>query len=458
MMIDTSRNVLNRKFAQSGITPTYSSHMVRFKNGISGSGTASLILHFCFAVWLVPVSYAQTDWPTWRGPNGNGTAIESVSTAKSYPIRWSESENVRWKLPLPGRGASTPIEVGGLVVLTMGVNEENVVFAVDESGKLRWKTSLGKEKGAKHAKASSANSSPVTDGELIFAYFKSGDFGCLDKDGKVVWSNNIQTTYGEDSLWWDLGTSPVVTRNAVVITVMQTGPSFLVAFDKKTGKELWKADRWLDVREEANQSYTTPTVTEIDGQETIVTLGADHVTAHNSADGSLLWKVGGFNPDNDGYFRSISSPVVSGDLILCPYSRGSTLTAVNAKKSFAEDKRVAWRMGFGADVPTPAVWKGKLYLLSDKGVVTCLDPKSGETVWKENLPKSNKAFSSSPLIAGGLLYCTREDATTFVLGDLETSQPKLLSENTIDGFAVASPIGVRGKIYLRTYEALYCIE
>ena len=454
----TSGSVTSGSVTSGSVTSGRSVTSGHSRNRVPRFWIASLCLQSCFAVWFTPNAISQSEWPTWRGPNGNGTAVEVASTAKPYPIRWTESENVRWKLALPGRGASTPIDVGGLLVLTMGINEENVVFAVDESGKLRWKTPLGKEKGAKHAKASSANSSPVTDGELIFAYFKSGDFGCLDKEGKVVWSKNIQTTYGEDSLWWDLGTSPIVTRNAVVVTVMQTGPSFLVAFDKKTGKELWKADRWLDVREEANQSYTTPTLTEIDGHQAIVTLGADHVTAHSAVDGTLLWKVGGFNPDNDGYFRAISSPVVSGDVILCPYSRGSTLTAVNVQKSLAEDKRVAWRLGFGSDVPTPAVWKGKLYLLSDKGVVTCLEPKSGETVWKENLPKSNKAYSSSPLIAGGKLYCTREDATTFVLGDLEASQPKLLSENPIDGFAVASPIGIRGKIYLRTYEALYCIE
>lgn len=418
-------------------------------------------MRFSYAWWMAMVTcsvavvdaQAQTQWPTWRGPAGNGT-----SPAKNLPTQWSEQDHVAWRLPLPGRGASTPIDFANHLILTMGVDGENIVMAIDRTGKIAWSSKLGQERPAKHAKASSANSSPVTDGELLYAYFKSGDLGCFAKDGSLLWSTNIQTAYGEDSLWWDLGTSPILTDRAVVITVMQTGPSFLVALDKKTGKELWKADRWLDVREEANQAYTTPTLVTLDGTPAIVTVGADHVTAHDSRNGELLWKLGGFNPSNDGYFRSIASPVVSDDVVICPYARGSTLTGVKAGKAIGDTERVAWRLDIGSDVPTPAVWNGKLYLLTDKGVVYCLDPKTGNTLWKESLPKSNKAYSSSPLIADGKLYCTREDATTFVLGQIDGPSPKLLAENKLDGFAVATPIAIGNRVYLRTYEALYCFE
>ncbi|MCU0708608.1 MAG: PQQ-binding-like beta-propeller repeat protein [Pirellula sp.] len=411
----------------------------------------------CTAILLVlcchTLGHCESSWPTWRGPNGNGTALDG-----RYPTAWNEKSGIRWKLPLEGRGASTPIELNGLLILTLGANEENVVLAVDRDGKIAWQQKVGKEKPGKHAKASGANSSAVTDGTRIFAYFKSGDLACLDDAGKVLWKTNIQSRYGEDSLWWDLGTSPIVTDQCVIITVMQTGPSFLVALDKQTGQEVWKADRWLDVREEANQSYTTPTMMQIDGVWVIVTLGADHVTAHGAENGKLLWKLGGFNPDNDGYFRSIASPVVAGDIVLCPYARGSTLTAVRSQVSLPDSERVAWRADFGSDVPTPTVYEGRAYLLSDKGVVTCMDPKSGAILWKESLPKSNKAYSSSPLIAGDHMYCTREDSVTFVLGGIRGDAPKLVSQNDLDGFSVASPVAIDGRIYLRTYEALYCIE
>lgn len=409
----------------------------------------ALLLLLC----LTRIGTTEEGWPTWRGPHGNGTASDGP-----YPTSWNETTGIRWRLPLEGRGASTPILFRDRLVMTLGAKEKNVVVAVDRKGKIAWQQTIGKERPGKHAKASGANSSAVTDGQRVFAYFKSGDLACLDQEGEIVWKLNIQTEYGDDSLWWDLGTSPILTDRFVVVTVMQTGPSFLVALDKQTGKEVWKADRWLDVREEANQSYSTPTLVSIEGETAIVTLGADHVTAHRADDGKLIWKLGGFNPKNDGYFRSIASPVVADEIILCPYARGSTLTAVRSDKNLSDEQRIAWKVDFGSDVPTPAVYDRKLYLLSDKGVVTCMDPSNGQILWKEALPKSNKAYSSSPLVAGGNLYCTREDAVTFVVGGLAEGSPKVISQNTLEGFAVASPIAVDGRIYLRTYESLYCIE
>lgn len=413
------------------------------------------------AVWMTvgltatfgSMSFAQERWPTWRGPHGNGSASDG-----KFPIAWSTTSGIRWRLPIEGRGASTPILFRDLLVMTLGVKETNTVVAVDRDGQISWQQGVGNESPGKHAKASGANSSAVTDGERVFVYFKSGDLACLDHLGNIAWKKNIQAEYGENSLWWDLGTSPILTDRCVVVTVMQTGPSFLVGLDKETGQQVWKADRWLNVHQEANQSYTTPTVMNIDGTSAIITLGADHVTAHRADNGELLWKLGGFNPKNDGYFRSIASPVIAGDLILCPYSRGSTLTAVRSELGLSDEQRLAWRVKFGADVPTPAFHGGRVYLLSDKGAVTCMDPQSGQAVWKETLPKSNKVYSSSPLIAGGHLYCTREDAVTFVLGGLEEGKPRIVSQNELEGIAVASPIAVDGRIYLRTYETLFCIE
>lgn len=401
--------------------------------------------------------YAQSPWPNWRGPNGNGTAAQG-----DYPTTWSEDKGIAWKLPLAGRGASTPIVLNDKVYLTLGRDGKNTLLCIDKNGKVEWDKTFGQEKPGKNAKASGSNSSPVTDGKSVFVYFKSGDFASVGPTGTVQWSLNIQEKYGEDSLWWDLGTSPVLIDNAVVITVMQTGPSFLVALDKVTGKELWKADRWLDVREEANQSYTTPTIVHLKQGDALVTVGADHVTAHAVTDGKLLWKLGGFNPKNDGYFRSISSPVASDGLVFCPYARGSTLTAVKTDVGLSDEARVAWRKDFGSDVPTPIISQGKLFLLGDKGLVTCLKPETGETLWSQQLPKSNRQYSSSPIIANGYIYCVREDATTFVLAEDGASKPefgnKPFSENKLEGNAVATPIFADNRVYLRTFEALYCIQ
>lgn len=393
---------------------------------------------------------AQSPWPNWRGPNGNGTALDG-----NYPLRWNESEHIAWKYALPGRGASTPIVLNDQLYLTLAKEGVNVVQCVNTDGKLVWEKSLGKEKAGKNAKASGANSSPITDGKLVFVYFKSGDFAAISPSGQIQWTLNLQEKYGEDTLWWDLGTSPVLTDSAVVIAVMQTGPSYLVALDKLTGKELWKADRWLDVRDESNQSYTTPTLAKLKTGPVLITVGADHATAHSASDGKLLWKVGGFNPSNERFFRSIASPLISGDLVLCPYARGASTTAIQLESEVSQDKRVAWKVDFGSDVPTPALSKGRVYVLGDKGQVTCIHPETGNKVWSIALPKSNKAFSSSPVVANGHVYCTREDGTTFVISE---SDGQIVSENKLDGYAVATPIFASNRIYLRTYEALYAIQ
>jgi outer membrane protein assembly factor BamB len=413
---------------------------------------AIALLFLCMLTSIKPpTATAQTPWPSWRGPNGNGTATEGT-----YPSSWSEQEQIAWKLDLPGRGASTPVVMSDDLYLTLGKNETNTLMCIGIDGKTKWEKGFGKERPAKHAKASGSNSSPITDGKSVFVYFKSGDLASVTSQGEINWSVNIQDKYGEDSLWWDLGTSPVLTDKAIVIAVMQTGPSFLLALNKDTGAELWKADRWMDVPEEANQSYTTPVLGKHKSGDALYTVGADYVTAHSAADGKLLWKLGGFNPTKNAYFRSIASPVFADDFVICPYARGATVSGLRTAHSDVQDlpTRMAWQKDFGSDVPTPAYYEGKIILLGDKGLVTCLKPDSGDTIWSQQLPKSNRQFSSSPIVADGKIYCTREDATTFVL----SKTGELLNTNKLEGNAVATPVFANGNVYLRTFESLYAIQ
>jgi len=135
-------------------------------------------------------------------------------------MHWSKTENIAWKVDLPGRGASTPVVSNGKIILTCGIDGRNAVLCFDRAGKLLWTTTIGAEKAGKHAKATGSNPSAVTDGKHIYVYFKSGDLACLDFEGTVAWQKNLQDLYGEDTLWWDLGTSPVLTREFVVVAVM----------------------------------------------------------------------------------------------------------------------------------------------------------------------------------------------------------------------------------------------
>lgn len=404
----------------------------------------------CLAV-TQPVSAAN--WTNWRGSNFDG-----VAEGSGYPTEWSDSKNVAWKLELPGRGSSTPIVWNDQLFVTCGVDGKNTLLSYSLKGKELWRQTIGSERPGKNKKASGSNSSCVTDGSTVFAYFKSGDLAALDLKGKIHWSVNLQEKFGDDTLWWDLGTSPVLTKKDCVVAVMQTGGSYLVAFDKASGKVDWKVDRNLDAPEEAAQSYSTPVVINDEGRETLVVLGADHVTAHRADTGAEIWRVGGLNPTHHKYFRSIASPVVLDGIVVAPYGRGDSVTAIKlGGKGDVTATHVVWKkQGDGTDVPTPAAAAGKAYILSDKGVLTCLDVASGKKIWSGQTEKNRHNFSSSPVLADGKIFITREDGKTFVLA--QGDEFKLLSANELDGSqTVASPVFVNGQILLRTDTHLYCI-
>jgi len=406
-------------------------------------------------VWLATAVAVGGEWPTWRGPLQNG-----VAPGQGYPTTWSKTENVAWVVDLPGKGASTPVVWKDRIVLTAGSEGQNHVLCYSTAGKLLWQTQVGKEREGKHTKATGANPSVVTDGRQWYAYFKSGDLAALTPEGKIAWQVNLQEKYGEDTLWWDLGTSPVLTRRGVVVAVMQTGPSYLVSFDRETGRELWKHDRNLDAPSEAAQSYSTPLVLETEGQELLVVLGADHVTAHDAADGRELWRVGGLNPGGERFFRSIASPVAAGGLIIAPYARGSTLTAVRRGGSGdVTATHVAWRRSdLGADVPTPAVLDGQVVVCTDGGGIECLEAATGTTLWKEQLPKNRHAYSASPVIAEGRVFATREDGETAIVAlPAAGTGAAVVGTGMLDEMTVATPVCVDGRIFLRSRDALWCI-
>jgi outer membrane protein assembly factor BamB len=405
---------------------------------------------------------ANDSWPQWRGAAQNG-----VASGDTFPIRWTEDSGIAWKVELPGNGGSTPVIDGDTAYLTTGVDQQNVLIAFQtDRGSLKWKVTLGKDRGSKHRKGSGSNPSPVVDGDLIYAYFRSGDLACVDRQGEVRWKTNLQESFGEDTLWWDLGSSPLLTEQAIVVAVMQTGPSYLVAFDKKSGRQIWKTDRMVGAPKEAAQSYSTPLAVKIGDQDGIAVTGADHLTIHRASDGRELARLGGFNPGGDEFFRSISSSVAEGNLIVCPYARGGTITTVRLDELANGKGRdaIAWfRDDLGSDVPTPAARQGRVYVVGDKakGRISCLDIKTGESIWTVQLPKSRIGYSSSPLVAGNHLYVTQENATTHVIGPLDADQPQVVSMNQLDDddlFTVASPIPLGNSLLLRSRHHLYRID
>lgn len=359
-------------------------------------------------------------------------------------------------------GGSTPAVWDDSIFVTANNDEKNVLYCIDWSGGIRWTQNLGNESPGKHRKGTGCNPSPVTDGQFVYAYYKSGDLGCFRFNGDMVWKRNLQEDYAEDTLWWDLGTSPVLSKDYLIVACVQSGPSYLVAFEKATGEVAWKVDRLLDAPKEANQTYATPQVIMHEGEEQLIVLGADHVTAHKVADGSEIWRVGGLNPTQNGFFRSISSPAVAESMVVAPYARGDSLTGIqlggtgdvtrsHVKWSFGGEKE----KGMGADVPTPIVYDGKALICGDKGRVMCRDIKSGVLLWEGMLERSSTTYSASPVLANDLVYFTREDGTTLVFKADDGLE--LVAKNELDEYTVATPVFTHGKILIRTFEHLYCI-
>ena len=416
------------------------------------------------------VTAVADNWPNWRGP-----ALDGAAAGGGYVSEWGPEQHVLWKVPLPGLGASTPAVWGERLIVTCTIDDKDAVICLDRAGKELWRKTLGEARAGKHKKATGANSSPVTDGELVWVYFKSGELACLDlATGAERWRTNLQQRFGEDTLWWDLGTSPVLTSNAVVIAVMQTGPSYLAAFDRTTGELRWKHDRDVPAPEEAAQSYSTPLVAAGDpakGEpaEVLFVLGADHVTAHDAANGRELWRVGGLNPEANGFFRSIASPVLADDLVIAPYARGDTITAIRRGGSGdVTQSHVVWvRKDVGADVPTPAVKDGRIVVCGDKGIVEELDAATGKTSWRRELPKNRSAYSASPVLVDGRVLVVREDGAASVLGWPEPGAgeksanhgriPEVVGGGSVEEMMVATPVCVDGRMFLRTHDSLWCI-
>ena len=391
------------------------------------------------------------DWPNWRGPNQNGSVA-----AGQYPARWS-TNNIQWKTRLPGKGTSVPIVYGKQIFLTSPSGGQDAVLAYDFSGKQIWETKLGPEAAPKHRTlASSCNASPVTDGSSIFVYFKSGHFAAVDLEGKIRWKQNLVEQFGQENLFWDSGTSPIVTDKHVVLARMHHGESCLAAFDKKSGELKWKEARNFKVPNENDNGYTTPLLFENAGKKSIILWGAEHVTAHDIETGKTLWTLGEFNPMQTGLWPHISTPVIVGTIAVIPAGRDERNQASVHGVDLTTGKRIWKRNDTGVFVPTPAEFQGRVYLLRNKGEIVCLDPKNGQTHFTFQLADHRTPYYASPVIANGLIYAAREDGTIFTC-KIEKDKLQPLAENNLGERFVATPVPANNRLLLRGDNNLFCI-
>ncbi len=395
---------------------------------------------------------SENTWPAWRGADSSGSAVSG-----NYVADLTDEQSLRWKVELPAKGCSTPVVWHEHIILTSPIGDQDGVIDFDWQGNVRWQTKVGPQRAGRHRNGSGSNPSAVTDGKHIFVYFKSGNLAGLNFAGDLLWSTNLQDRFAKDTLYWDLGTSPVLTDDHVVVAVMHQGESYLAAFEKDSGELAWRVERDYKTPVEGDHSYATPTVVDHNGEQVIVVWGAEHLTGHAAKDGKLLWSCGGFNPDQKGNWVAVSSHVIDGQMAIVPYGRGSHLAGVRLHGSgdVTQTHRVWTRTDAGSFVPTPAVHQGKLYVVGDQGEVECIAPETGETVWRDRFPKNRHKYYASPTIADGKIYAPREDGVVLVASISDGF--KFLGENDMGQRVIASPVPVAGKLLIRGESHLFCI-
>jgi outer membrane protein assembly factor BamB len=232
-------------------------------------------------------------------------------------------------------------------------------------------------------------------------------------------------------------------------------PSYVFAADKSTGKTIWKVDRPTDARHESPDNYATPQLAAVGGRQQLVISGGDYVTGHDLATGKELWRIGGFNPNDNPANRTIASSVVIGGNVYTTSTRGRPFIAFRAGGSGdITGKNELWKNNLGADVPTPTTDGKYIYVLVDNGVLNCIEAETGKVVYQGQRIE-NGTYSSSPLLADGKIYCTSEDGTTTVVK--AGPQFEVLAVNKLETHTLASPVAVDNQIFIRTADSLYCI-
>jgi outer membrane protein assembly factor BamB len=406
------------------------------------------------AVFLFSLTVVQAEnWPQWRGPTLNG-----VSSEKNLPVKWTTEENVVWKVPMTGVSGSTPIIWRDRIFLNASDGDNLALWCVDKNkGEVLWKQPLGAG-NVKMRKHNMSSPSPVTDGRSVYVMTGTGLLKAFDFSGKELWSRDIQKEYGTFGLNWGYASSPLLFEDSLYVQVLHgmktDDPSYVMRIDKKSGKTVWKIDRPTNAIRESPDSYTTPALLRYGKVTEIVITGGDCVTGHDPATGKELWRANGLNPDNNPFYRIVASPIVFNEIIYAP-TRVKPLLALKAGgRGDVTSSHVLWSTVNGPDVPTPVTDGQYFYIVNDRGIVWCLDAKTGAEIYGQQRIKPG-VYSGSPVLADGKIYVTSEEGLTTVIA----AGPKfeVLAENPLNDFTLSSPAISDGRIYIRTTGHLYAI-
>ena len=428
---------------------------------------------------LSPVALlGADDWPHWRGPSASG-----VSSEQKLPTRWSAREKVVWKAPISGLGISTPIVSGDAVYVTSqiggGVSREGprlvqsgdaaamgeralgsgrprpadadrTFFVVEAfsraDGKRLWERRIAAEGSltAVHEKHNLSSSSPVTDGETIYAWFGTGQLVALGRDGAVRWQRHLGKEISPFDIQWGHSSSPVIYRDLVILLCDHPSSSYVLAVDKRTGADRWKADRGT-----GRASYSTPLVVEGATRPELIINSTERIDAYDPTTGKLLWFTGEANR------FPVPTPVADNGIIYASrgYRSGPYMAIRSGGTGDISASHVVWRIPTGAPyVASLLHYQGVVYMATDVGILTAVDAKTGERLWQQRV---EGVFSASPVAGGGHVYFVSENGDTIVVKAGRT--PEVVSRNPLGERALASPAISQGRIFVRTDDHVFCI-
>lgn len=410
------------------------------------------------------------NWPAWRGANADG-----ISTEKNLPVKWSKDENVRWRIPLPEAGNSTPITWGDRIFLTQPVGDRRTLMCLNRAdGKLLWQQGVTtKEKEPTHGTNPFCSASPVTDGERVIVSFASDGLYCYDFNGKELWK---RTDLGRQIHIWGNAASPVIYKDLCFLNFGPGETTYLIAVDKKTGKTIWKNDeaggdaggvppapkdaakdapgekkaaprgKWLG-------SWTTPPIINEGGKDSLIMSWPGRVCSLDPMTGKERWTCDGLNP------LVYTSPLHADGIVVAMGGFGGKALAVRTGGSgdVTMSRRLWHHPSSPQRIGSGVIHEGHIYIHNDPGTAMCINLETGKVVWNERLtsPAATGANWSSVMLSEGKCYTITQGGACFVFKASPTFE--LLSTNPLGERSNSSIVPSNGDLLIRTHKSLWCI-
>jgi len=411
-----------------------------------------VVLIFSCEIVFGSVFVKADEWDSFRGPSGDGS-----STYNNLPTEWSIDKNVAWSKAIPGEGWSSPVVDSSMVFLTAAIPQGDqgadteydlVVLGLDLlTGKISWKTTVFVQAAnapARHQKNSHASPTPIVYQGKLYVHFGHQGTACLNLSGKVLWKAvpiEYRPVHGN-------GGTPIIVNDALVFSVDGAATTKVVALDLENGALKWVFDRESEAPRKF--SFSTPALIMVEGEQQIVSAGSDVVHGLDAKSGKMIWKV-----SYDGY-SVIPKPIYKDGLLYVCTSYNTPWLYCIDPRGMGDITNTHVRWSHQKQVPhTPSIIvdAGKIFMVSDRGIGSCLDAKTGDVIWQERIGGN---FSASPVLANGLIYLQSEQGDATII---EASTVfKVVSKNTFGERSLATYGVANGTLLIRTSEALYCVQ